>query len=602
MNSGNLNCPFRIHPRRQGNGEIATCGLVQQLLQTESNGGTDDACQVSRDACEACSGSTPVASSFVNGVFPSILNEACTRFLHGRSSDDGPQTRRATELLQISEAAVLGELVAGERRLPSCDVYLCCDDASAATRRSIESVLAQQNAAVNLHLILNGPRAQILASDYATTWNVHLHRLATATSLFAAVHELAPTACSEFLALQHADAVAMPNRIANAVGELCRMGADAIGSPLLTPAGEVAATEPTDAYQASIPWPTLVMRRSAFIDLGGFADRKSDPDLEWIHRAKRSGAKIRVMPLPSVELHRDWQPPKAVAPPAYVERLGSLRHHAIGYPQSTVPCDVVIPVYGQLDFVAQAIESIIQQQDAEPIVHLIDDRGPENVDALFRYWGSLPNVRLYRNRKNVGQYVSFNNVSPYFETDFVAVQDGDDISLPHRLETTVNLLERSDADFFAATMEQFAASDAEEAIVDRQRFRRSHIPYGNQMQYFAMNPTACFRVAMFRRLGGYSDFGDRDRNRCGLDSEFMIRASHSAVRFAISSSVVTRYRVHPQSATRNSETGFGTDVRTFSLQECRRRAGLYQRAAFDPRSFGALGRYRDVTERVISVS
>ncbi|WP_182868585.1 glycosyltransferase family 2 protein [Rhodopirellula sp. JC639] len=598
MNSGNLNCPFRIRPRRQGSGEVATCGLIRQLLPAESGGGTNDFCEVSRDACEACSGSTPVASSFVNGVFPSILNEACTRFLHSGSSGGADLTRRARDLLQISEAAIVSETTAGERRLASCDVYLCCDDASAATRRSIESLLAQQNAAVNLHLILNGPGAQVLAGDYATTWNVHLHRPATPTTLFAAVHELAPRANSEFLALQHAAAVALPNRIANAVGELCRMGADAIGSPLLTPAGEVAATEPTEVYQSTIPWPTLVMRRSAFIDRGGFADRNSDPDVEWIYRAQRSGAKIRVLPLPSVQLHQGWQPPRLGPSPAYVERLGSLRHHAIGYRSSTVPCDVVIPVYGQLDLVTQAIESIIEQQGAEPVIHLIDDAGPENVDTLFRYWGSLPNVRLYRNRRNVGQYVSFNNVSRYFETDFVAVQDGDDISLPHRLQTSVNLLESSDADYFAATMEQFADSRSEQAIVDRQPFRRSYTPYGNHLQYFAMNPTACFRVATFRHLGGYSDFGDRDRNRCGLDSEFMIRAYFSAARFAISSSVVTRYRVHPQSATKNNETGFGTEVRTFSIQECRHRAAMYQSAAFDPRAFGALGRYRDVTERI----
>lgn len=593
MSSDDLDCPFRLNPRRIDATEVATCGLIGQLLRIDRNG----VCDVPRAACEQCVGSTPVASTFVNTVFPSILSEACTKYLDDESLNDPRISQRASELIRISEASIISDLGSALRQQASCDVYILCNDASADTRRSIDSLLAQQNANVIIHLILNESSSRVLADDYASTWNVQAHIMGGYRTLFDAVQELVPAARSEFIALQHAGAAAFSDRIANAVGELVRTGSDLIGTAMQTTCGDVVPCEPTGIFQSAIPWPTLVIRRSTFIDLGGFASR-DDADVELIYRAHRSNAKIEVIPGASVRVHGQWSPAPLGPVPDYVDRFGSLRHHAIGFPHVDVQFDVVIPVYGQLGYVAEAIEGIVEQEGAETIIHLIDDAGPENVDELFRYWGSHRNVRLYRNTENVGQYVSFNNVSQFFETEMVAVQDGDDISLPHRLWTAGNLLRLCDADYFAASMEQFGEDEQFSRLAIKDQIRRSFQPYGVHGVYFAMNPTACFRVAMFRRLGGYTDFGGREHNRAGLDSEFMNRAYYSQARFALSSSVVSRHRIHQNAATRNAETGFGSATRQLAMNECKRRIERFRSTTFDPRTFGAIGRYADVTQRV----
>ncbi|MEM9364513.1 MAG: glycosyltransferase family A protein [Planctomycetota bacterium] len=409
-----------------------------------------------------------------------------------------------------------------------------------------------------------------------------------------AVHELAPKLRSEFIALQDAAATSLPKRIESAINELRRHGADFIGSPLGTIFGDIdVPADPGSRFEPSIPWPTLVFRRATFLDLGGVSDRKEDADIELLYRAHACGAKIVSMPWATVQLDRPWEPAKCEAKPDYSMRFGSLRHHALGFPKVTVACDVVLPIYGQLDYVRPALESIMEQEDAEAIVHLVDDCGPEDVSELFRYWGSHPRVRLYRNQRNLGQYTSFNNVSDFFETELVAIQDGDDISLPHRLSVSGNLLELADGDYFAATMEQFGTADALPN-------RRSRFPQGApSANYFAMNPTACFRVAMFRSLGGFADYGAHERNRCGLDTEFMNRAYHCERRFAVSTSVVTRHRIHAAAATQRSDTGFGSLLRNQADMEARRRIDLLRNSRMDPRYFGGLGNHRSLTQRLM---
>ena len=315
-------------------------------------------------------------------------------------------------------------------------------------------------------------------------------------------------------------------------------------------------------------------------------------------RIHQTGFVVGLLEENTVEISESWKPAPLGPRPNYSLQHGSLRHHAIGYPQRNVDCDVVLPVYGQLEYVAPAIESIIEQEGAEAIVHMVDDCGPDDATDLFRHWRSHPRVRQYRNTKNLGQYASFNNASEYFETELVAVQDGDDISLPHRLHTSGNLLRLCDADFFGATMELFGDNDIISNIFRGQQHHVSRFPSGDRKAYFVMNPTACFRVDMFRRLGGYTDYGATKFNRGGLDSEFMSRALHSGVRFAFSSSVVSLHRMHMESATRNSETGFGTTTRQRARNEAFRRAQIYQSSRTDPRVFGGIGRYAGITQRM----
>ena len=273
---------------------------------------------------------------------------------------------------------------------------------------------------------------------------------------------------------------------------------------------------------------------------------------------------------------------------------------------SPVRCDVVLPFRGQLNYVREALDGLLRQEHATPTIHLIDDATEEDTTAFLNHWAAHPQLRVYRNRENIGQFQSFNNVSPFWETELVAVQDADDISLPHRLHWAAEMLRESGADYFGGAVELFGDDElirpvmhesTELELIRRADYRRSFYPQWAKTDYFLENPTAVFRVAMFREMGGYADFGNRLMNRTSLDTEFQLRCLFRGVRFAITREVVTRYRVHPESATQDRQTGWGTTPRAESIRQLEERCRLFRSGDFDPRSFGSLGRYSGVTVR-----
>jgi hypothetical protein len=123
------------------------------------------------------------------------------------------------------------------------------------------------------------------------------------------------------------------------------------------------------------------------------------------------------------------------------------------------------------------------------------------------------------------------------------------------------------------------------------------VPTRQPLGHIIEHPTAVHCADAFERLGDFANYGRTDRNCCGLDTDFYLRAAYGGARFAVSNQVVLRYRTHPDSATQSAATGWGTAARNWSLRECRRRVRLYQSAPFDPRTFGALGRFARLTRR-----
>ena len=99
---------------------------------------------------------------------------------------------------------------------------------------------------------------------------------------------------------------------------------------------------------------------------------------------------------------------------------------------------VIMPVYNARDFLALAIESILNQtfQDFEFII--VDDASTDSSwQIISRYQKKFPNkitaVRLEKNRNNGGDSCA-NEAYKRAKGNFIARMDADDVSLPYRLE------------------------------------------------------------------------------------------------------------------------------------------------------------------------
>ena len=102
---------------------------------------------------------------------------------------------------------------------------------------------------------------------------------------------------------------------------------------------------------------------------------------------------------------------------------------------------VLIPVYNGHRYVAQAIESILDQTFTDFELLLIDDGSTDrSVDVLRSY--SDPRVRLVLNERNLGIPGTLNKSLGLARGKYFAVLDNDDYARPERLERQVDFLER----------------------------------------------------------------------------------------------------------------------------------------------------------------
>ncbi len=598
-------CPFRHQIRKEGETETAVCRLLRQLTGLRQA----RLCRVRRDACAACAGSFVASAEDLNPVLAALLHELAETIgaaggLPGCSADEAAALRQWAEgNLAFAEGAVAW-VAADAAAAPDCDVILCCPDSSKLAEWALRSVLAQEGLATWVHLIDDGGGGRALLERYGGHPRILTRRNPARWGPLETLHQLVPLLRTEYVALQDPTTTSRPHRLCAAVGMLAASGADLFGSALTSPAGIIAPLTPAETYRRCIPAETLVWRRAALADMGGVAPRAVGLDVELVHRAALERRRILLTAAVLVDAHLPWAPPPPGPPPRYAPREGRLRHHVRRFGMETIACDVVLPFHGQLPFVREALESLLDQEGAEPVIHLIDDASPEDTSSFLRFWASHRRVRTYRNERNLGQFISFNNVLPFLETSLVAVQDADDISLPHRLHYSGNLLRLAGAELFGGRTRLFGDARLSQGVRQEPPLRRGELGYRCSRVpvqpggYFLEHPTAVLRVETFTALGGFADLGSLHANRCSLDTEFALRAYYSGRRFAISREPVLRYRCHRASATRDDQTGWGTEPRSQAEAECQRRLALFRQGGFEPAAFGALRRHGALTRRL----
>lgn len=186
-------------------------------------------------------------------------------------------------------------------------------------------------------------------------------------------------------------------------------------------------------------------------------------------------------------------------------------------PAAPVVVDVVIPFWsGDAQYVAQCVQSILDQHHALPTIHLIAD-GCQ--------WPELPEVRpairlhRYATSGSWGPYRIANAVvaGGHCATPWLAIQDADDLSLPDRLWRQAAILQATGADMISSAMQQQDELDCTaEAIARMQRepILRPGTEYLSAPFGRVVNSTRTLRLSWFQRLNGFADL------RCGADFDF----------------------------------------------------------------------------------
>lgn len=104
---------------------------------------------------------------------------------------------------------------------------------------------------------------------------------------------------------------------------------------------------------------------------------------------------------------------------------------------------IIMGIYNCADTLCEAIDSILAQTYTNWQVIMCDDGSTDNTyDIAQKYVERYPDkFILLRNEKNLGLNQTLNNCLAVADGTYIARMDGDDISLPERLETEIEFLE-----------------------------------------------------------------------------------------------------------------------------------------------------------------
>lgn len=101
---------------------------------------------------------------------------------------------------------------------------------------------------------------------------------------------------------------------------------------------------------------------------------------------------------------------------------------------------VLMPTYNVAPYVREAIESVLHQTFGDFILLVVDDASTDNTLEVVRSIDD-PRIRIAAFPNNVGLADNLNRGLDMIDTELFARMDGDDIALPHWLQSEVDFLD-----------------------------------------------------------------------------------------------------------------------------------------------------------------
>jgi glycosyltransferase involved in cell wall biosynthesis len=108
---------------------------------------------------------------------------------------------------------------------------------------------------------------------------------------------------------------------------------------------------------------------------------------------------------------------------------------------TTPEISVIMPVYNAAEFLAESIESILNQTFTNFELIILNDKSTDNsLDVISKYQRSDSRIIIINKDINVGPANLRNEGLSIAKGEFVALMDADDIAMPQRFEKQINVL------------------------------------------------------------------------------------------------------------------------------------------------------------------
>lgn len=165
---------------------------------------------------------------------------------------------------------------------------------------------------------------------------------------------------------------------------------------------------------------------------------------------------------------------------------------------------VLMGIYNCAQTLPEALDSLLIQTYQSFKIILCDDGSKDHTYAIAKaYAEKYENIVLLKNECNKGLNYTLNHCLKYADTEYIARMDGDDISLPSRLETEIHFLD--------AHPEYALVSTNMNYFDDNGIFYTGHRQEEPSLESYLHESPFCHapcmaRTEAFKSVGGYSDF------------------------------------------------------------------------------------------------
>ena len=167
---------------------------------------------------------------------------------------------------------------------------------------------------------------------------------------------------------------------------------------------------------------------------------------------------------------------------------------------------VLMTAYNREQFIAQSIESVLQQTCGDFELIICDDASSDATVAVAeRYAARDSRIRIERNETNLGDYPNRNRVAAAARGRYLKFHDSDDLMYPHCLQVMVRALEGETTAGVALSGHQaWFGGPSPMLLTPRLAYEREFLGSG----LFQLGPScALFRREVFRSLGGFTPAG-----------------------------------------------------------------------------------------------
>lgn len=221
---------------------------------------------------------------------------------------------------------------------------------------------------------------------------------------------------------------------------------------------------------------------------------------------------------------------------------------------------VIMSVYNEEDYIADAIDSILEQTYDNFEFIIIDDCSKDNTSSIIRTFKDN-RIRFIQNTENLGLTRNLNKAIDMAKGTFIARMDSDDISLPDRFEKQLGYLyDHPEISLVSCQTETFGDKNLIENVISDPDILKATM---------LIRPVLAHPGFMFRREIIDNGFRYDETFRQAQDYDFAARLTRTR-NIAIVTPVLLRYRAHKNqvsSKSENSQFGNADRVRKMLLNE-----------------------------------